>query len=136
MTIFNNNKIFHFPLKIFVSSKIFEKFAIFEDLWRIFELTKIPLWSIFRNRRIFVFVFGPFSIFVATLLYINHAYFLMNSWYKFFIMMLPDMYLILLFITFYLSILICNYVSNQCKFKFICCTCCLSTPEVCQFSFM
>ena len=64
-------KIFHFPLKIFVSSKIFEEFAIFEDLRRIFELTKIlhiRLRSIFRNRRIFVFVFGPFSIFVATLM--------------------------------------------------------------------
>merc|ERR1711963_347151 len=67
---FLSTKIFHFPLKIFVSSKIFEEFAIFEDLRRIFELTKIlriRLRSIFRNRRIFAFVFGPFSIFVATL---------------------------------------------------------------------
>ena len=67
---FLTTKIFHFPLKIFVSSKIFEEFAIFEDLRRIFELTKIlriRLRSILRNRRIFVFVFGPFSIFVATL---------------------------------------------------------------------
>ena len=65
-------KIFHFPLKIFVSSKIFEEFAIFEDLRRIFELTKIlriRLQSIFRNQRIIVFVFGPFSIFVATLVW-------------------------------------------------------------------
>ena len=65
-----NKKIFHFTLKIFVSSKIFEEFSIFEDLRRFFELTKIlriRLRSIFRNRRIFVFVFGPFSIFVATL---------------------------------------------------------------------
>ena len=72
-------KIFHFPLKIFVSSKIFEEFAIFEDLRRIFELTKIlrlRLRSIFRNRRIFVFVFGPFSIFVATLL---HSTLLINA---------------------------------------------------------
>ena len=68
---FLTTKIFHFPLKIFVSSKILEEFAIFEDLRRIFELTKIlriRLRFIFRNRRIFVFVFGPFSIFVATLI--------------------------------------------------------------------
>merc|ERR1711989_289479 len=71
---FLTTKISHFPLKIFVSSKIFKEFAIFEDLRRIFGLTKIlhiRLRSIFRNRRIFVFVFGPFSIFVATLI---HSY--------------------------------------------------------------
>ena len=64
------SEIFHFPLKIFVSLKIFEEFAIFKDLRRIFELAKIlriHLRSIFRNRRIFLFVIGPFSIFVATL---------------------------------------------------------------------
>merc|ERR1711989_245968 len=69
---FLTTKISHFPLKIFVSLKIFEEFAIFEDLRRIFELTKIlriRLQSIFRNQRIFVFVFGLFSIFVATLTY-------------------------------------------------------------------
>ena len=68
--IFLTTNIIHFPLKIFASSKIFEEFTIFEDLRRIFELTKIlhiRLRSIFRIRRIFVFVFGPFSIFVATL---------------------------------------------------------------------
>ena len=57
----------------------FENIHIFGDiqricnLRRIFELTKIlcvHLRSIFRNQRIFIFVFGPFSIFVATL-YIN-----------------------------------------------------------------
>ena len=51
--------------------KIFKEFTIFKDLRRIFFLTKILcicLWSIFRNRRIFVFVFSPFSIFVATLI--------------------------------------------------------------------
>ena len=45
----------------------FENLCILEDFWRIFELTKnlrILLQSIFRNPRIFVFVFGPFSIFV------------------------------------------------------------------------
>ena len=49
-------------------SSLIQKF--FEDLWRIFELMKIlriRLRSILRNQRIFVFVFGPFSIFVATL---------------------------------------------------------------------
>merc|ERR1711963_330412 len=73
---FLTTKIFHFPLKIFVSSKIFEEFAIFEDLRRIFQLTKIlriRLRSIFKNRRIFVFAFGPFSIFVATLSTVNHG---------------------------------------------------------------
>ena len=71
----------HFPLKIFVSSKIFEELGIFEYLRRIFELTMnlhIDLWYISRNWRIFVFVFSPFSIFVATLslsiyLSINHS---------------------------------------------------------------
>ena len=32
------------------------------------KILRICLWFIFRNRRIFVFVFGPFSIFVATLI--------------------------------------------------------------------
>ena len=66
-----NNKNFSFS---------FENLRIFEDIRRIcnlrrnFELTKIlhiRLWSIFRNQRIFVFVFGPFSIFVATLFHSN-----------------------------------------------------------------
>ena len=69
---FLTTKVFHFHLKIFVSSKIFEEFVIFEDLWRIFDLTKILricLRSIFRNQRIFIFIFSSFSIFVATLIY-------------------------------------------------------------------
>ena len=78
-------KFFHFPLKIFVSSKIFKECGNFEDLWRIFELMKIlpihlwrifelmkilpiHLWSIFKNWRIFVLAFSPFSIFVGTLI--------------------------------------------------------------------
>ena len=59
---------------LWISSKIFEEFAFIEDLRRISELTKILricLWSIFRNQRIYVFVFGPFSIFVATLHWIK-----------------------------------------------------------------
>ena len=66
MTIFND-KSFTFS---FGNLHIFEEFRIYEYFRRILDLKKnayIHLWSIFRNRRIFVFVFGPFSIFVATL---------------------------------------------------------------------
>ena len=39
-----------------------------KNLQRFFKLTKnLCLWSIFRIRRIFIFVFGPFSIFDATM---------------------------------------------------------------------
>ena len=41
---------------------------IFEGLQRIFKIPKnLRLRSIFQIRRFFVFVFGPFSIFIATL---------------------------------------------------------------------
>ena len=48
---FEMAKIDHFPLKIFVSSKIFKEFAIFKYLQRILDLLKnllIHLWSIFN----------------------------------------------------------------------------------------
>ena len=57
-------------LKIFGSSNIFEEIPIFEGLRRFFKIPKnlrLRLQSIFQIRRFFVFVFGPFSIFVATL---------------------------------------------------------------------
>ena len=57
-------------LKIFGSSNIFEEIPISKGLQRIFKIPKnllLRLWSIFQIWRFFVFVFGPFSIFVATL---------------------------------------------------------------------
>ena len=60
------NRPFHF--------KIFGTLKIFEDLRRFLFTPKIlciSLRSIFRIQRIFVFIFGPFSIFVATLLTSN-----------------------------------------------------------------
>ena len=55
--------------KIFDSSNIFEEISIFEGLRRFFKIPKnlrLCLRSFFWTRRFFVF--GPFSIFVATLL--------------------------------------------------------------------
>ena len=46
-------KICQFPLKIFVSTKIFQEFAIFKEF--------------LNQQRFFVFIFGPFAIFIATL---------------------------------------------------------------------
>ena len=68
--------VFDFKNFFQINFKHYTKLCIFEDisricnLRRIFELMKIlhiRLWSMLRNWRIFVFVFGPFSIFVATL---------------------------------------------------------------------
>ena len=56
--------------KIFDSSNIFEEISIFEGLRRFFKIPKnlrLRLRSFFWTRRFFVFVFGPFLIFVATL---------------------------------------------------------------------
>ena len=57
-------------LKIFGSSNIFKEIPIFEGLRRFFKIPKnlrLRLRSIFEILRFFVFVFGPFSIFIATL---------------------------------------------------------------------
>ena len=54
--------------KIFDSSNIFKKISIFEGLRRFFKIQRnLRLWSFFWTQRFFVFVFGPFSIFFATL---------------------------------------------------------------------
>ena len=69
-------------LKIFESSKIFEGFSIFEDIRRFFQSPKnlcLRLRSIFMIRRIFVFVFGPFLIFVATLAHSAYSRMTSNS---------------------------------------------------------
>ena len=60
----------YIPAKIFDSSHIFGEISIFDGLQRFFKILKnlcLCLWSFFWTQRFFVFVFGPFSIFFATL---------------------------------------------------------------------